>query len=138
MFHEYTSVKLDNKVSFPLTGLNLVPPSRIQQGTAKPYNLYACVNHFGGAYLLLNYYSSVSPNFFFYHFKYFSGASAGHYTAYARNPNSGDWHLFNDETVTAQKPQEEDFCNAYVLFYQKQGKFSSYPSIFKIYPPKNF
>lgn len=52
----------------------------------------------------------------------FLGASAGHYTAYAKNPQSGDWHLFNDETVTAQKPQEEDFCNAYVLFYQKQGK----------------
>ncbi|EEB11671.1 predicted protein [Pediculus humanus corporis] len=105
VFHEYTSVKLDDKVSFPLTGLNLVPPSRIQQGTIRPYNLYACVNHFGGA-------------------------SAGHYTAYAKNPQSGDWHLFNDETVTAQKPQEDDFCNAYVLFYQKQGTTLSNLSAF--------
>lgn len=56
VFHEYTSVKLDDKVSFPLTGLNLVPPSRIQQGTSRPYNLYACVNHFGGEFknILLN------------------------------------------------------------------------------------
>jgi len=51
-----------------------------------------------------------------------SGVSAGHYTAYAKHPLNSEWHSFNDETVTHQKPQDEDFSYAYILFYQKQGK----------------
>lgn len=51
----------------------------------------------------------------------FSGISAGHYTAYAKHPISSEWHCFNDETVSHQKPQEEDYSNAYILFYHKQG-----------------
>lgn len=50
-----------------------------------------------------------------------AGSSAGHYTAYTKNPGTDEWHYFNDELVTKQKPQEEDYNNAYVLFYQKQG-----------------
>lgn len=50
------------------------------------------------------------------------GVSAGHYAAYAKHPMSSDWHYFNDDTVTHQKPQEEDYSNAYILFYQKQGE----------------
>ncbi|KAJ9574660.1 hypothetical protein L9F63_008192, partial [Diploptera punctata] len=96
IFHECVSVKLDNKVTFPLMGLSVTPPSLLQHGTQHPYNLYACVCHYGGS-------------------------AAGHYTSYAKNPRTSEWHYFNDDVVTKQKPQEEDYSNAYILFYQKQG-----------------
>lgn len=96
IFHECVSVKLDNKVTFPLMGLSVTPPALLQRGTPHPYNLYACVCHYGGS-------------------------AAGHYTSYAKNPRTAEWHYFNDDVVTKQKPQEEDYSNAYILFYQRQG-----------------
>ncbi|XP_058798779.1 ubiquitin carboxyl-terminal hydrolase 4-like isoform X2 [Phymastichus coffea] len=60
------------------------------------YDLYACVCHFGGV-------------------------SAGHYTAYAKNPQTDVWHYYNDDITSKQKPHEEDFSNAYILFYSRQG-----------------
>jgi ubiquitin carboxyl-terminal hydrolase 4/11/15 len=48
IFHECVSVKLDNKVTFPLMGLSVTPPALLQRGTPHPYNLYACVCHYGG------------------------------------------------------------------------------------------
>lgn len=96
VFHECVSLKLENKVTFPLSGLSVTPASVLQRDTSLPYNLYACVCHFGGS-------------------------AGGHYTAYSKNPQTNEWHYFNDESVTKQRPQEEDYCNAYILFYQKQG-----------------
>ncbi|XP_046608674.1 uncharacterized protein LOC124299491 isoform X2 [Neodiprion virginianus] len=87
VFYECVSMKLDDKVTFPLVGLGI---------GRHLYDLYACVCHFGGV-------------------------SAGHYTAYARNPRTDTWHYYNDELTTRQKPQEEDFSNAYILFYSRQG-----------------
>ncbi|XP_014209572.1 ubiquitin carboxyl-terminal hydrolase 11 isoform X2 [Copidosoma floridanum] len=87
VFYECLSMKLDNKVTFPLVGLNC---------GKHLYDLYACVCHFGGV-------------------------SAGHYTAYAKNPQMDVWHYYNDEMTSKQKPQEEDFSNAYILFYSQQG-----------------
>ncbi|XP_012252717.2 uncharacterized protein LOC105684145 isoform X2 [Athalia rosae] len=87
VFYECVSMKLDDKVTFPLVGLGI---------GRHLYDLYACVCHFGGV-------------------------SAGHYTAYARNPRTDMWHYYNDEVTTRQKPQEEDFSNAYILFYSRQG-----------------
>ncbi|KAK7793466.1 hypothetical protein R5R35_013843 [Gryllus longicercus] len=97
VFHDCVSLKLENKVTFPLSGLSVTPASILQHDSALPYNLYACVCHFGGS-------------------------AAGHYTAYSKNPQTNEWHYYNDESVTKQRPQEEDYCNAYILFYQKQGK----------------
>lgn len=48
IFHECVSVKLDNKVTFPLMGLSVTPTALLQHGTPHPYNLYACVCHYGG------------------------------------------------------------------------------------------
>ncbi|XP_026286437.1 uncharacterized protein LOC113212074 isoform X1 [Frankliniella occidentalis] len=96
VFHNGMSTKLDNKVTYPLNGLLVNAPSSNHQVSPHIYNLYACVCHYGGV-------------------------SAGHYTAYAKHPVSSDWHNFNDDTVNHQKPQEEDYSNAYILFYQKQG-----------------
>ena len=56
-------------------------------------------------------------------FSLLPGSAAGHYTSYAKNPRTSEWHYFNDDVVTKQKPQEEDYSNAYILFYQKQGIF---------------
>lgn len=50
-----------------------------------------------------------------------SGVSAGHYTAYAKNPRTDVWYYYNDEITSRQKPQDEDFSNAYILFYSRQG-----------------
>lgn len=52
-----------------------------------------------------------------------AGSAAGHYTSYAKNPRTAEWHYFNDDVVTKQKPQEEDYSNAYILFYQRQGEW---------------
>lgn len=49
------------------------------------------------------------------------GVSAGHYTAYAKNPRTDVWYYYNDEITSRQKPQDEDFSNAYILFYSRQG-----------------
>ncbi|XP_011695876.1 PREDICTED: ubiquitin carboxyl-terminal hydrolase 6-like isoform X2 [Wasmannia auropunctata] len=87
VFYECASVKLDDKVTFPLVGLSV---------GRHLYDLYACVCHFGGV-------------------------SAGHYTAYAKNPRTDVWYYYNDEITSRQKPQDEDFSNAYILFYSRQG-----------------
>ncbi|KAG5336376.1 UBP4 hydrolase, partial [Acromyrmex charruanus] len=87
VFYECASMKLDDKVTFPLVGLSV---------GRHLYDLYACVCHFGGV-------------------------SAGHYTAYAKNPRTDVWYYYNDEITSRQKPQDEDFSNAYILFYSRQG-----------------
>ena len=56
---------------------------------------------------------------------FFSGVNAGHYTSYAKHPMTKQWHYFNDETTSEQTPQNEDYSNAYILFYQRQGKENS-------------
>ena len=48
-------------------------------------------------------------------------AQAGHYTAFARSPVTGDWHYFNDDSVTRQKPREEEYSTSYLLFYHRKG-----------------
>ena len=53
------------------------------------------------------------------------GVNAGHYTSYAKHPMTKQWHYFNDETTSAQTPQDEDYSNAYILFYQRQGEENS-------------
>ncbi|XP_022162074.1 ubiquitin carboxyl-terminal hydrolase 32-like isoform X2 [Myzus persicae] len=60
------------------------------------YDLYACVCHTGST-------------------------SMGHYTSYTKHVESEDWHYYNDETAIKTKPGHEDYCNAYILFYKKQG-----------------
>uniref|UniRef100_A0A1B6DR09 ubiquitinyl hydrolase 1 n=1 Tax=Clastoptera arizonana TaxID=38151 RepID=A0A1B6DR09_9HEMI len=63
------------------------------------YDLYACVCHVGGV-------------------------SAGHYTAYTQHPHTGEWHHFNDDCVTKQMPLEDDYSNAYILFYKMRERLT--------------
>lgn len=96
LFHGTMSTKLDDKVIFPLDGLDLSDYVASETSTSQLYNLYACVCHMGVA-------------------------QAGHYTAFARSPVTGEWHYFNDDSVTRQKPREEEYSTAYLLFYHRQG-----------------
>ena len=45
VFYECTSMKLDDKVTFPLVGLSV---------GQHLYDLYACVCHFGGMYFIVS------------------------------------------------------------------------------------
>jgi len=103
VFHNNSSSKLDNKVEFPLNGLSLQPYidssdmyNNNSDNNDYSYDLYGVVCHFGGV-------------------------SSGHYTAYTKHVNTGEWHYYNDETVLTRTPQEEDFSNGYVLFYQRRS-----------------
>ncbi|XP_068239459.1 uncharacterized protein [Palaemon carinicauda] len=96
LFHGTTSTKLDDKVIYPLDGLNVSDYVVSDTSSSYLYNLYACVCHMGVA-------------------------QAGHYTAFARSPVTGEWHYFNDDSVTKQKPREEEYSTAYLLFYHRQG-----------------
>ncbi|XP_042861119.1 uncharacterized protein LOC122246550 [Penaeus japonicus] len=96
LFHGTMSTKLDDKVIFPLDGLDVSDFVSRETSTSQLYNLYACVCHVGVA-------------------------QAGHYTAFARSPVTGEWHYFNDDSVTRQKPREEEYSTAYLLFYHRQG-----------------
>lgn len=107
-------MKLDDKVTFPLVGLSV---------GRHLYDLYACVCHFGGTYRLSLYKNYIWMLFYTssYVFNGIVGVSAGHYTAYAKNPRTDVWYYYNDEITSRQKPQDEDFSNAYILFYSRQG-----------------
>lgn len=96
MFHELSSTKVDNNVVFPLEGLDLTQMISGPNTKCPLYDLYGIVCHFGGA-------------------------NAGHYTAYAQHPQDRVWYYYNDETISQQNPNSNDFSNAYILFYQRQG-----------------
>ncbi|XP_064615104.1 uncharacterized protein LOC135479234 [Liolophura sinensis] len=96
VFHELSSTKIDNKVVFPLDNLDLSEFLSGPRTKQLLYDLHGIVCHFGGA-------------------------NAGHYTAYTKHPLLKQWFYYNDETVTAREPREDDHSSAYVLFYQRQG-----------------
>lgn len=85
-----------NHISTKLEEKVLFPLTGLSLATGSDYDLYACVCHIGGV-------------------------SAGHYTTYAQHPYTHQWHYFNDSFVSKQSPLEEDYSNAYILFYKKQG-----------------
>lgn len=91
------SVKLDNRVDFPLQDLDLNPylSGPLQQGGER-FELYASISHFGSL-------------------------SSGHYTAFAKHPITRAWHYFNDSLVEPRSPEGEAQDDAYVLFYRRSG-----------------
>lgn len=48
LFHGTMSTKLDDRVIFPLDGLDLSDYVAGESNTSQQYNLYACVCHMGG------------------------------------------------------------------------------------------
>ncbi|XP_062275132.1 ubiquitin carboxyl-terminal hydrolase 2a isoform X2 [Scomber scombrus] len=84
--------KLSTFVNFPMKDLDL---REFASGSSinAVYNLYAVSNHSGTT-------------------------MGGHYTAYCRNPNSGEWYTFNDSRVTPMSSSQVRSSDAYVLFYE--------------------
>ncbi|XP_076138186.1 ubiquitin carboxyl-terminal hydrolase 2a isoform X2 [Alosa pseudoharengus] len=84
--------KLSTFVNFPLKDLDL---REFASGSSVDavYNLYAVSNHSGTT-------------------------MGGHYTAYCRNPTSGEWYTFNDSRVTPMSSSQVRSSDGYVLFYE--------------------
>jgi len=83
--------KLSTTVTFPLNGLNL---SRYTDSVSNcSYNCYAISNHSGTLY-------------------------SGHYTAYAKHAQSGQWHSYNDSRVSKCSSSNVISNEAYLLFFE--------------------
>ncbi|XP_054649863.1 ubiquitin carboxyl-terminal hydrolase 2a isoform X1 [Dunckerocampus dactyliophorus] len=84
--------KLSTFVNFPMKDLDLQEFASDNSINAV-YNLYAVSNHSGTT-------------------------MGGHYTAYCRNPTSGEWYTFNDSRVTPMSSSQVRSSDGYVLFYE--------------------
>ncbi|XP_054988623.1 ubiquitin carboxyl-terminal hydrolase 2 isoform X1 [Sorex araneus] len=84
--------KLTTFVNFPLRDLDLREFASENTNHAV-YNLYAVSNHSGTT-------------------------MGGHYTAYCRSPATGEWHMFNDSSVTPMSSSQVRTSDAYLLFYE--------------------
>jgi len=83
--------KLSTTVTFPLTGFNL---SRYTDSVSNSsYNCYAISNHSGTLY-------------------------SGHYTAFAKHSQSGQWHSYNDSRVSKCSSSNVISNEAYLLFFE--------------------
>merc|ERR1711962_1362673 len=83
--------KLSSTVTFPLTGLSL---SRYTDSvSSSTYNCYAVSNHSGTLY-------------------------SGHYTAFAKHPQSGQWYSYNDSRVSKCSSSTVITSEAYLLFFE--------------------
>ncbi|GFR71589.1 ubiquitin carboxyl-terminal hydrolase 4 [Elysia marginata] len=96
VYQDLSSTKVDAKVVFPQEGMDVRGFLSGPSTAGLLYDLHSIVCHMGGA-------------------------SAGHYTCYARHPVTHQWYYYNDENVSAQDPGETEFTSGYVLFYQRQG-----------------
>ena len=94
----YGSVKLSNRVSFPLRDLDvsqLMPAASDGLSGLAPsprYDLFAVAHHSGSAF-------------------------GGHYTAHARAVDGRSWYLFNDSRVSPSDGSATVSASAYVLYY---------------------
>ncbi|XP_006207788.1 ubiquitin carboxyl-terminal hydrolase 2 isoform X2 [Vicugna pacos] len=84
--------KLTTFVNFPLRDLDLREFAS-ENTNHVVYNLYAVSNHSGTTL-------------------------GGHYTACCRSPVTGEWHTFNDSSVSPMSPSQVRTSDAYLLFYE--------------------
>ncbi|KAK3094941.1 hypothetical protein FSP39_008127, partial [Pinctada imbricata] len=96
VYHELSSTKVDAEVIFPLEDLNLSNFISGPDAGNLSYDLYSTICHFGGA-------------------------SAGHYTTFSKHPITGQWYYYNDEMVSQENPKQDDYKNAYILFFCRRG-----------------
>merc|ERR1719153_1383272 len=83
--------KLSSTVTFPLTGLSL---SRYTDSvSSSTYSCYAVSNHSGTLY-------------------------SGHYTAFAKHWQTGQWHSYNDSRVSKCSSSNVITNEAYLLFFE--------------------
>jgi hypothetical protein len=97
--------KLDHLVTFPLEGLDLTRYV-LDQRLAAPaiYDLVAVSNHYGGL-------------------------GGGHYTAYAKDSDTGKWYNYDDSYVSEVSPHSVVTSAAYVLFYIRRDPSVSSPPV---------
>ncbi|XP_027021145.1 ubiquitin carboxyl-terminal hydrolase 2 isoform X1 [Tachysurus fulvidraco] len=86
------TAKLSTFVNFPIKELDLCEFASDNSMHAV-YNLYAVSNHTGTTL-------------------------GGHYTAYCRNPSTGEWYSYNDSRVSPMSSSQVRSSDAYVLFYE--------------------
>jgi len=91
--------KLDMKVVFPVSGLDLSEFVVSPACKGMVYDLYAVDNHFGSM-------------------------GGGHYTAFGKNSKTGKWYKFDDSAVREVNPESVITEAAYVLFYRRRGAWA--------------
>merc|ERR1739838_188817 len=99
-YTRYYRDKLDTFVNCPLKDLDLTdfvlnPHKKSWPHNKRNYNLIAVSNHYGGL-------------------------GGGHYTAYAKNSQDGEWHYFDDQSVSPADGNKVVTKAAYMLIYQRQ------------------
>lgn len=93
--------KLDDRVAFPVENLDLSPHVLDPESRrSAQYDLYAVSEHSGGL-------------------------GGGHYTATAKDDNTGVWYHYNDSVVSRADGVQESDPKAYVLFYKRRPGKSS-------------
>ncbi|XP_063101850.1 ubiquitin carboxyl-terminal hydrolase 11 isoform X2 [Cavia porcellus] len=98
-FSKFSHEKLDTLVHFPIRDLDfsefVIKPQNESAPELYKYDLIAVSNHYGGI-------------------------RDGHYTTFACNKDSGQWHYFDDNSVSPVNENQIESKAAYVLFYQRQ------------------
>ncbi|KAE8611761.1 hypothetical protein XENTR_v10012591 [Xenopus tropicalis] len=94
-YNRFWRDKLDAVVEFPIRDLNMSDFVCDPQAGPYVYDLVAVSNHYGGM-------------------------GGGHYTAYAKNQDKGQWYYFDDSSVSPASEDQIVTKAAYVLFYQRQ------------------
>ncbi|XP_055963334.1 ubiquitin carboxyl-terminal hydrolase 11 [Sorex fumeus] len=98
-YTKFSREKLDTLVEFPLRDLDfsrfVIKPKNGESPELYKYDLIAVSNHYGGL-------------------------RDGHYTTFACNKDSGQWHYFDDSSVSPVNENQIESKAAYVLFYQRQ------------------
>ncbi|KFO25051.1 ubiquitin carboxyl-terminal hydrolase 11 [Fukomys damarensis] len=98
-FSKFSHEKLDTLVHFPIRDLDfsefVIKPQNESAPELYKYDLIAVSNHYGGI-------------------------RDGHYTTFACNKDSGQWHYFDDNSVLPVNENQIESKAAYVLFYQRQ------------------
>nr|KAF6360875.1 ubiquitin specific peptidase 11 [Myotis myotis] len=98
-YTKFSREKLDTLVEFPIRDLDfsefVIKPQDESAPELYKYDLIAVSNHYGGL-------------------------RDGHYTTFACNKDSGQWHYFDDNSVSPVTENQIESKAAYVLFYQRQ------------------
>lgn len=100
-FHNQLSTKIDSKVIYPITDLDLSRHVSNPGDVPLLYDLQSYVCHDGGV-------------------------NCGHYIAFTKHPLSGEWYGYDDTKIKRQNPSQCDHARAYVLFYQRKNTSVSF------------
>lgn len=103
-YNRYWRDKIDTIIEFPVNNLDMTQYVINSAHGQAVYDLISVSNHYGGM-------------------------GGGHYTAYGKNKNDGNWYYFDDSSVTQTNEEAVVTKAAYVLFYQRRttSKSASVP-----------